>query len=127
MATEDTRSAVQGFKAMQRGEKKESRQERLARERREGAGKSQGDGPISREERQRVLRESQEAMENQEDVGHNLTQVWKQKVKSDKQKKKIKLKTELAMLKLCEITENGGTILECREAGFSVYEIVFTD
>jgi hypothetical protein len=119
---EKTRSAVQGWRSMQTGER-ESRRERLIRERHEA---SQGDNTkdLAKKKKQAVLEAQKMAEQEPENPMRHLKEAYKKKQQVEAQKKRVILSPDMAIQKCALISENGGVICEVNERGLN-YEVVY--
>jgi len=124
--SDETRKAVSGWKAMRSGER-ESRRERIARERREGINQDPDDvAGVSSEARRKAIQEAVQYKEQELEnpMGH-LRKAYQQKRKRDANIRNVKLDSDKTLLLLCEITEKNGEILEVEQAGFGVYKVKY--
>lgn len=122
MATDDTRKAVGGWRAMKQGDRP-SRRERMAEDRQKQVENIKGS---TKNKKLQAIREAQEHAENEvENPLKHIKEGYKAIRKREASKKRMKLNGKLTLLKLTEITEAGGVICEVKEAGFDMYEIIF--
>ncbi|MFW6130014.1 MAG: hypothetical protein ACOC56_02445 [Atribacterota bacterium] len=125
-ASDESRKAVNGWKALKEGKKRESRRERIARERREGTNQDPDNTTITADKKKQALLEAQKNAEQQiENPMKHLRESYKQKRKMEQNKKKMKLSSQKTLALLTEVTEKNGEILGVSEAGFDTYIVEF--
>lgn len=122
MATDDTRKAVGGWRSI-KDKNRESRQQRIERERRERLAEQK---ESTSDAKKRAIMEAQEYAENEIEnpMGH-LKKAYKAKMQAEKNKKIVKLDAQKALLLLCEVSEKGGQICSVEESGFNVFTVKY--
>jgi hypothetical protein len=119
---EKTKDVVQSWKKIAGGDKTETRQQRLARERQERVEASKD----NRSTQQRAIMEAQEYAENEiENPLRHLKNAYKAKQQAEKNKKIAKLDAQKALLLLCEVSERGGEICSVEASGFNVFTVKY--
>ena len=71
------------------------------------------------------MRELQEAQENEENVTKSIREGHKKLMQESAAKRQFKGNAEQCMMKLCEVHEKNGRLIETKEAGFNIYLITY--